>query len=164
VIEKSKNDQKRKTPYRKIATYGCGMMLLVSIACLGLAVYALREVFKDGFAMGPGPADYCRSTEGVDYDFKLSGRVVDAQSQPINLAQVEIGSERPASCLPEATSYSTTTNENGEFSFGPILFGYGDEFFIAVSIEGCSPSILYDDLPDDEPVTIVLDCATSSTP
>lgn len=158
MTEKSKNDQPR------MRRYGCGIILLLSIVCLSFAVYALRESFKGGFGFGPGAADYCMSTEGVDYDFKLSGRVVDAEDQPIHRAQVKIGSEKPASCIAEVTSYSTTTNENGEFSFGPTLFGYGDEFFISVSIEGCAPSKLYDDQPDNERITIILDCTPTSTP
>lgn len=164
MTEKSKNDHKPKLPSGKIAAYTCGFLLLMSLACGGTLYFLGRELFSGGFAMGPGPADYCMSTEGVDYDFKLSGRVVDAEDQPIHRAQIKIGSEKPASCIAEVTSYSTTTNENGEFSFGPTLFGYGDEFFISVSIEGCAPSKLYDDQPDNERITIILDCTPTSTP
>jgi hypothetical protein len=165
VAEKSKNDQKRKTPYRKIAAFGCVFLLLMGGVAISVLLRAINDMKETGFGiMGPGWMDDCTSFEGVHHDFKLAGHVINAQGQPVQRAQVEIGSEGPTSCIDELSSYHVLTSENGEFFFGPSLFAYTKEFFIAVSIEGCSPSILYDDLPDDEPVTIVLDCVTTSTP
>ena len=157
MTEKSKNDQPR------MRRYGCGIILLLSIVCLSFAVYALRESFKGGFGFGPGAADYCMSTEGVHHDFDLAGRVVDAQGEPIQQAQVEIGSEGIKSCVDEVTSYSTTTNESGEFWFRPILFAYTDEFFISINAKGCKPSVTYDDIPSSEVETIILDCTPAPT-
>lgn len=157
MTEKSKNDQKRKY------SCGCGLVLLLSILCLASTLFALREGFRNGFALGPGLADFCRGFEWLHYDFEVAGRVVNTQGQPVQQAQVELGSEGSKSCIAELSSYRVLTNENGEFSFGPDLFEYGDEFFISVSIPGCPPSVFYDDFPDNEPVIIVLDCDTTST-
>jgi len=163
VAEKSKNDQKRSSQYRKIAAYGCVILLLMSCVGINILTRALDDMAKNGFGiMGPGWMHDCTSFNGVHHDFDLAGRVVDAQGQPVESAQVKIGSEGIKSCIDELTSYSTLTNENGKFWFDPMLFAYTEEFFISVNAKGCKPSLTYDDLPDEEAVTIVLDCATPS--
>ena len=163
MIEKSKNDQPHKRSYRKIAAYGCGFLLLMSCVATSILTRALDDMAKTGFGiMGPGWMDDCTSFNGVHHDFDLAGRVVDAQGQPIESVEVEIGSEGIKSCVDDVTSYRATTNENGEFWFRPILFAYTDEFFISINAKGCKPSMTYDDLPSIQPVTIVLDCTTTS--
>jgi hypothetical protein len=163
VTEKNKNDPKRKRPSVKIPALTCGFLLLMCCLLSSLEFRLFSEKLKGGFGIGPGLSDFCTGFDWLHYDFKVSGRVVNTQGQPVQKAQVEIGSEGAKSCSDELSSYHVLTNENGEFLFGPDTFEYEKEFFISVSIEGCPPSILYDDQPDSEPVTIVLDCAATST-
>jgi hypothetical protein len=152
MIEKSKNGQKRKNSHHTIF----GFLLLSIFAFIGLVIAVSIE-------SGRGSAEYCLHPSAVYPDFEVAGRIVDSKGQGIDQANVELGNVSAVSCIDDIISYSTVTNENGEFSFGPILFAYTADFSISVSAKGCRPSVAYDDLPSTKTVTIILDCIPAST-
>ena len=162
MAEKSKNDQSGHSLYRKIAAYGRGVVLLIVFGLIGYAIATLIAVVgSGGFAMGPGSADFCMSTDGVHHNFKMAGWVIDEQDQPVSQAHVELGSNPGIACVEEATLSRTVTNESGEFSFASAMFAYRDEFFISVSADGCHRSIIYKTQPPAEPINIALQCSTN---
>ena len=160
MTEKSKNDQKRKRSYRKIAAGGC--LVLMLIGCLGIAVIMAR--FDAWHNVYGSAIDYCAGQlSNVHADFQLAGRVVDEQGKAFERAVVKLDSKNRKYCDDAIASYSTNTNASGEFSFGPDLFEYEKEFFISVSADGCHTSVIYDDLASSEPIMITLDCTTPSS-
>ena len=185
MTEKTKNDEKRKRPYSKIAAYGCVFLLLMSCVLISLGIRLISDMLSnfDGFMiMGPGWAE-C-ADPGEYRQFTFSGRLVDHLGQPVTSATVEISSEElrlmlslKANNSPHAVfceghylhPISKITDQNGFFQFELHQVAYWDDLDITVQADGCLPyhSTFYKgashEPSENFDLNIALECISVST-